>query len=777
LSYARLRSSRTRVLVLACGIVSLLLAVLVVPLPSVIAHEAGPGPRPGPSLNPAMAILQSFGGSASARRLDAPLVSGGDLIGVNFPIAAYELEQLGGKVSYNSAGNRFLVYWDEARSGWHAQGQVVSSTGALVGPSVGLSPAGSNSECACPAAAASNVQDEYMLVWQDNRGGNCEILGQRVTGDGSLAGSSFAVASYSGEQKYPAIATNADSGEYLVVWQDNRTGSWDVLGQRVSSTGVVAGNIITASATALQEQYPAVAFNPVANQYLVVWEGNDAGTFRLQGLWLSVLGVGVGQAFTIASASTGQLRPAISCSMDSDECLVVWHRSGGGGSDIAAGLVSATGGLVGSVFDVAATPDIEFHTRASYSTGGREYLVVWYGGPGLDAFGQRVSEDGQLLGGLITVAAAANTQGSPSPAYNAATNEYLVVWDDGRDGAYDVWGQFVKSGFVAPQPTATATPSDTPSPSTTPTASPSMTSTPAPSATPLTTSTLTSTVSPSPTSTPNSTSTPFRVYLPIIFRSPPPTPTPTETLTPAPTWTPTETHTLTPTWTPTATWTPMATSTPTATPTMTATATNTPPPTATLAPTPNLWTKVFSDDFEGVFPGPWIVSGNGFGSGYTWGQRACRGSGRYSAWAVGGGSSGYWLSCNSYYPPGVDSRMVYGPFSLVGATAGQLVFDRFVSTAGAGGGDSLCWGASKDGSSYSASCDNYSYGWSRTTLDLNAWIGEPNVWIRFRFTSDGWQQYAEGAYVDNVLIRKCVIASCGGVSVSSPTNDSVGFSR
>jgi C1A family cysteine protease/predicted secreted protein len=170
---------------------------------------------------------------------------------------------------------------------------------------------------------------------------------------------------------------------------------------------------------------------------------------------------------------------------------------------------------------------------------------------------------------------------------------------------------------------------------------------------------------------------------------------------------------------------------------------------------------IISEDFEGSFPGSWDVVDNqpGYGE-YYWGRRGCRAfAGSYSGWAVGAGSDGSVLACGSNYPNYVDSWMVYGPFSLGGASAADLQLKLWLNSES--GTDGFFWGASTDGNMfYGLGVSGYSGGWVDRELDLSDvytlgnLLGQPEVWIALVFQSDSGTNYPEGAYVDNVVLRK-----------------------
>ncbi|MDP1546348.1 MAG: M4 family metallopeptidase [Anaerolineales bacterium] len=170
------------------------------------------------------------------------------------------------------------------------------------------------------------------------------------------------------------------------------------------------------------------------------------------------------------------------------------------------------------------------------------------------------------------------------------------------------------------------------------------------------------------------------------------------------------------------------------------------------------WETIVNTDFEGDFPGPWQVSGS---NGYQWGKRTCRPyAGSFSGWGVGGGTNGSGLTCGSSYPNNASSWMEYGPFSLVGATAGDLNFKLWLNSEPVY--DYVCRGASINGTNFYVTCTSGNTGgWIDRTLDLTNvptlgnLMGQPSVWVVLIFYSDSSVTYTEGGYVDDIVLRKC----------------------
>lgn len=187
---------------------------------------------------------------------------------------------------------------------------------------------------------------------------------------------------------------------------------------------------------------------------------------------------------------------------------------------------------------------------------------------------------------------------------------------------------------------------------------------------------------------------------------------------------------------------------------------------STNGPAPQAaWESVKYENFEGEFPGEWWVFDNdGTTNGeYYWGKRGCRPypGGTYSGWAVGAGAQGSSLGCFSNYPNNAKSWMVYGPFSLVDAADAEVLYQLWLNSES--DHDPLYVVASTDGSAfYGLGWTGESGGWMQDEFDLTAvptlgnLCGQSNVWVAFIFNSDGTGNESEGAYVDEITIRRLI---------------------
>ena len=175
---------------------------------------------------------------------------------------------------------------------------------------------------------------------------------------------------------------------------------------------------------------------------------------------------------------------------------------------------------------------------------------------------------------------------------------------------------------------------------------------------------------------------------------------------------------------------------------------------------------IFSDDFEGDLS-KWDLGNTSGASSTSWGVVSCKTqSGNGAAWCAAGGSAPQ-PPC-SQYAPNEGTFMIAGPFSLADAVDGAWDFDLWTDIdAGSDPGnptDQVIWMWSLDDNNFSGSgVSGQIGGWQHVTANMSDMkmddgtpiVGQGQVWFAFLFLSDATVQ-REGAYVDNVVIRKFV---------------------
>jgi len=130
----------------------------------------------------------------------------------------------------------------------------------------------------------------------------------------------------------------------------------------------------------------------------------------------------------------------------SDQYLVTWHAFTNGNWRIYGQRVSPAAQLVAANFLVSASTGVTQNPHVAWNHARNEYLLVWQdlrNGGRVDVYAQRLSAAGALLGGNFAISTASGNKDGCDVAYSDAANDYLVVWGDARSGGNDVYAQRV----------------------------------------------------------------------------------------------------------------------------------------------------------------------------------------------------------------------------------------------------------------------------------------------------------------------------------------------
>ena len=282
----------------------------------------------------------------------------------------------------------------------------------------------------------------HFVAWRDG----FDIFGGRVTSGGTSVDPKGLLASTAPTSQFqPDVAF--DGTNYLVVWADNRAGNSDIYGTRVTPAGTVLDPAGIPISTASGDQFSThVAFD--GTNFYVVWADRRTGALDIYGTRLSKAGALLdGTGVAVSAAAGDQFLPDVT--FDGTRFLVAWvdQRLHAPNSDVFAARVNTTDG---SVADASGLPVSTGGggTAADYATlsvahASGNSLIAWtdFRSGSDDIFGARISSAGVVAnpgGTLISTNTAGSDQDDPAVAANGA--DYFVVWDDNRNATTDIYG-------------------------------------------------------------------------------------------------------------------------------------------------------------------------------------------------------------------------------------------------------------------------------------------------------------------------------------------------
>ncbi len=345
--------------------------------------------------------------------------------------------------------DRFLAVWDMGLTtvdGTHLRARFVSNTGQPIGPE--FAPTSPGGQQHIPSVTANPTAGEFLVSWWDFREPPGAIYGQRLAADGRLIGDDFLIARAANFENWPpAVAYNPVSGEYLAVWYEDRgeAGGSNIYGQRVSAGGAPIGSVFTINDEGTPQVRPAAAASSATGEYLAVWSLIGPELSRnLYGQRLTGSGERIGGAIHLGQGD----KPAVTYNSLTEEYLVVWAD----GSAQAA-RVRPDGSVVGGIALSEPGSSKEFSDVASDAAGG--YVAVWDGPGGDDLsiiFGRELSPEGAWQSPQWPLGSPPGQQMYPAIAYNAQGHVYLAAWEDRSEGEPTVRGRIYRPGQAPPPP-------------------------------------------------------------------------------------------------------------------------------------------------------------------------------------------------------------------------------------------------------------------------------------------------------------------------------------
>ena len=421
-------------------------------------------------------------------------------------VSAAAGDQKVARVGYSPSAGRYLVVWYDGRSQvtWDVYGQLVGRDCVPTGGVITVY-AGAHHD-AYPVVAGSNATGEFLVAYQRDISGatQFQIYASKVSGtggvgspfevrgwyntryepaiahrngtsdylvgftddgmvtqpdiqarvvraDGTLVSSVVAVARGRKGQETPRLTSGVGTGEYLVAWGDYRSGAdYDLYARRVSTSGAVLGSEIVVGSDAALYGYPDVAYSIPSEEYMVVWQevhGPSTG-YDIYARRVGVAGDVRGSAVLISrdTATYNEGAPRVVYNPNAGNYLVVWHAYTDGEWRIWGQRLSTAGALIGSNFLISASTSVTQTPHVAYGVNRNEFLVVWQdmrNGARIDIYGQRLSATGAAVGGNFAISTATGDKDGCDVAYGNTSTGYLVVFGDARSGGNNVYGQYV----------------------------------------------------------------------------------------------------------------------------------------------------------------------------------------------------------------------------------------------------------------------------------------------------------------------------------------------
>jgi hypothetical protein len=293
-----------------------------------------------------------------------------------------------------------------------------------------------------PAVASDLEHDQWLVVWEQEVSGVLQIVGRMVNRDGYPSTNSFFITDATLDQTDPDVVYDPGHDRYLVVWtnQFSATDS-DTTGRFIPWDGLDPAQLAFGIETPTSMQFaPAVEYAPSpVNEYFVVWENVvnfDPSTIRAKRLYPDS-GSEIGPSFEVVGDATYQRRkPAVAWNADAGRYLVTYERyEGTAQEDVYAASVSYNGTVFSPDLGIQGYPPEENQIDVAACDG--SWMVVWKSGQ---------DPDGQIYARPVAGDLALGTSTNVSVPYFGASWPAVDCIPHGV-GFFLVWEQDFTTGL------------------------------------------------------------------------------------------------------------------------------------------------------------------------------------------------------------------------------------------------------------------------------------------------------------------------------------------
>lgn len=297
-----------------------------------------------------------------AQRYNAAGIAQGSEFRVNTTTAG---EQKWASVAMDADGD-FVVTWtsdgqDGSMTGVYAQRY--NAVGAAQGSEFRVNTTTANYQE--NSTVAMDDAGNFVITWSSNNqdGSSWGVYAQRYNASGVAQGSEFRVNSTTTNRQWYSRTAMAPGGDFVVTWESNQSGSYDVYAQRYDSVGTPQGSEFRVNTYTTGDQWGSGVATDAAGNFVIAWEsaGQDGGGYGIYAQQYNADGTTDGTEFHVSSTTSGNQRhPSIAVD-DAGNLLLVWSGNGTGDASGVFGQyyrVANPALVVTTTTDVSDAPDL-----------------------------------------------------------------------------------------------------------------------------------------------------------------------------------------------------------------------------------------------------------------------------------------------------------------------------------------------------------------------------------------------------------------------------------
>jgi len=313
---------------------------------------------------------------------------------------------------------------------------------------------GKGAMCYKPKIAIGSNGD-FWVSWYDYRAEDWDIYAQLFKNNGIPKKYSFRV------NDDPGTAYNvkqdidiSKTGNVCIVWEDYRNGKADVYAQIYDTSGIACGENIKINSDASKATDPCVALD-LSGNILISWIDSSNSGINVKVKTLNSIGIPYSGEIAVDNDTVGvdHLAPEIAIGKNGSFCIAWQNINSSGKYDIIAQRFDSIGLAQGSNFRVNDETPIRYNFEPAIAMDTASHIcITWMdcrnGNP--DIYFQLFNEYGVPQGANIKVNnnTGSSMQWKPFIGMDK-TGNFLITWEDGRNGNLDIFAQRYNASGVA----------------------------------------------------------------------------------------------------------------------------------------------------------------------------------------------------------------------------------------------------------------------------------------------------------------------------------------
>ncbi len=202
-------------------------------------------------------------------------------------------------------------------------------------------------------ACDMNESGASVIVWRYDEAGQADIRGQRYDENQNPAGDNFTINTERGSvyNNRPAVAI-AEDGSFCVAWRDKYNDNFEIYMRKYASDGIPEADpfIVNDDVTQADQRHPAIDIDQAGN-IIVIWEDNRTGDYDIFGQFYNEEGVKIGNNVRFSDDSFLVYHGSPSVDVDTSGLgVAVWRDNRNGNPDIYGQGFSMSGEFIGQNF-------------------------------------------------------------------------------------------------------------------------------------------------------------------------------------------------------------------------------------------------------------------------------------------------------------------------------------------------------------------------------------------------------------------------------------------